>query len=335
MVSRMTVRPLHPGVDIVLNESERDGITQALLHGSWQRPALYDLVRALGARRVLDLGGHIGTFALFAASQGCRVLSVEASPKNANLLRASASHNGFDQLTVSCTAVGEAAGVARFLQAGPYGFVSTAERPATIEVPVTTVDALLAELQWGDVDLVKMDIEGSEVRALRGMTGLLRTAAPTIVFESNGHTLHLLGQRPSDIRVLLDAAGYECFLLRGRRIVPVTPHELQPECNVDYLAVRGPLPPLEGWPMAPPRTETERTAAIVASCRDASPHVRAYIARELERLDESIDGEGPIAAAMDALADDPIGDVSAAAAWWKQAGSRTAAARPARLDPAE
>jgi len=331
----MIVRPLHPGVDILLNEGERDTITQALLHGQWKVPALYDLVRALGARRVLDLGGHIGTFALFAASQGCRVHSVEASPRNAELLRASAARNGFDQLTVSCTAVGEAAGVARFVQAGPYGFVATAERPATIEVPVTTVDALLAGMPWGDIDLVKMDIEGSEVRALRGMADLLRTAAPRIVFESNGHTLHLLGQRPSDIRVLLDAAGYDCFLLRERRLVPVTPHELQPECNVDYLAVRGPLPPLEGWVMAPPRTEAERTAAIVASCRDGSPHVRAHIARELERLKESIDVGGSIAAAMDVLADDPIGDVSAAAAWWRTVASRTGAGRPARLDPAE
>jgi predicted O-methyltransferase YrrM len=106
----MTVRPLHPGADIVVNESERDAITQDLLHGRWRMPALYDLLRALGPRRVLDLGGHIGTFVLFAASQGCRVLSVEASPRNADLLRASAARNGCDQLAVSCTAVGEAGG---------------------------------------------------------------------------------------------------------------------------------------------------------------------------------------------------------------------------------
>jgi FkbM family methyltransferase len=312
----MTVRRLHAGIDIVVDERDRDGITQAVLQGRWTMPPHYSLVRAFGATRVLDLGAHIGTFALFAAAQGCRVLAVEASPRNAALLQASAAQNGFDQLMVACTAVGETCGTARFLQAGPYGFIATAARPATIEVPITTVDALVEGTGWNGVDFVKMDIEGSEVAAVRGMTRLLQTAAPPIVFESNGHALHLLGQQPSEIRLLLAAAGYDCYLIRQRRLVPVTPNELQPECNVDYVAVRGLLPALEGWTVAPRATEAERDASILASCRDGNPHVRAYIARALDDADGSLLGSGAIASALRDLTNDPIEDVRAAASWF-------------------
>jgi len=45
--------------------------------------------------RVIDLGGHIGTFSLVAAALGCHVVAVEASPFNAELIKASIAENNF------------------------------------------------------------------------------------------------------------------------------------------------------------------------------------------------------------------------------------------------
>ncbi len=46
-------------------------------------------------QRVLDLGAHLGGFSLLAAAVGCEVLAVEASARNADLLRKSAEHGKF------------------------------------------------------------------------------------------------------------------------------------------------------------------------------------------------------------------------------------------------
>lgn len=320
---RVAVRRLAlPGrsCDIVLHADERDEITTAILEERWRLPEHYDLLRALGAAggRVLDLGAHVGTFALFAASVGCRVLAVEASPRNAALLRASAERNGFRDLDVVETAVGAVPGTVRFVQAGPYGFVAGAHvGDPTVEVPVTTPDDVLAKAGWGGVEFVKMDIEGSEVAALKGMSRLLRgPAPPPVVFESNGHTLALLGQAPSDVRVILAEAGYRCYLLRAPALIPVEPADLQPECNVDYLALRPSMSDVPGWHIRPPMTDAERLALVLASCADDNPHVRAHIARALRTSGPDLVGRDEVRRALHALAADHSPDVRAAASWW-------------------
>src|SRR5260370_34686004 len=51
---------------------------------------------------ILDLGAHLGTFALAAAASGRRVIAVEASPRDVELLRESARANSVDNaLTIA------------------------------------------------------------------------------------------------------------------------------------------------------------------------------------------------------------------------------------------
>jgi hypothetical protein len=43
-----------------------------------------------------------------------------------------------------------------------------------VEVEVDTLDNILKELEISKVDFVKMDIEGAEIEALKGMDGVLK-----------------------------------------------------------------------------------------------------------------------------------------------------------------
>jgi FkbM family methyltransferase len=200
----------------------------------WRRSSAphFDLLRRLvrPGSRVLDLGAHIGTFTLAAASMGCEVLAVEAAPENAELLRASVEHNGFTHVRIVQAVASDRNGMVSFSCHGPFGHVFTAAtNMPSEEVPAVRVDDLLAEAGWDRVDLVKLDVEGSEIAALDGMANLLQSAdAPPIIYESNAHTLGFYGRTPEELRARLEAFGYESYRHDGAKTEVV-----------DYLAVKG------------------------------------------------------------------------------------------------
>lgn len=191
--------------------------------------------------RVLDLGAHIGLVALAAARLGCDVLAVEACPRNAALLRASARRNGFQRLRVVHAAIGERAGMVAFSPHGPFGHVySPVTDMPRIEVPAVRGDDLLAEAGWERVDFIKLDVEGSEIAALRGLEGVLtRPDAPPILYEMNRSTLAFYGQQPYELWDHLSARGYRHHAPETPNLVwPACPTELPQEQPRDFLALR-------------------------------------------------------------------------------------------------
>jgi FkbM family methyltransferase len=196
--------------------------------------------------RALDLGAHLGGFALFAAWLGCRVVAVEASPGNAELVRRSAEANGFANLKVVQAAVHHEKAELEFCSLGPFGRVKTAAPggPA-VRVPAIAVDDLLAELGWETAEWVKLDVEGSEVRALRGMRKLLSgPGAPPLYVESNRHTLAFFGETPEALLAELHGLGYRVYAPGSSsgplRLVPAG--HRQQETVEDYLATKGAAP---------------------------------------------------------------------------------------------
>jgi FkbM family methyltransferase len=190
--------------------------------------------------RVLDLGAHIGTVSLAAAALGCEVAAVEPDARNAALLRASADYNGFDQLQVIEMAVSDHAGNIEFSPRGPFGHIATAATNLpSIRVRTITVDDLLTELGWQHVDFVKMDIEGSELAALRGMKGLLsQPDAPPVHYECNAHTLGFYDSTPTLLKAAFEEYGYRSYEANGSQRVPVRSGDVQSEVVMDYLAVK-------------------------------------------------------------------------------------------------
>lgn len=323
--------------EIAINPADSDALSSAIAEGTYTFStsfrALFELMRP-GAY-VLDLGGHIGTFALTAAALGCRVLTVEASPRNASLLRASIARNGFDQVTLVCAAVSDRPGTVDFYQAGPYGFVvsGSTDRPL-VRVPAVTVDALLAEHGWNKVDLLKLDIEGSEVAALQGMSGLLsRPDAPPILVESNAHTLEFFGKTPHDLSAALTGHGYSIYQIEPQQLVPLPVDHLQLECVTDLLAAKEAWPLPDGWRIGPAPSLEDTIARAAGLATHPHEHYRGHLARTLAQAGDELLDDRQVRLALDALAADPHADVRAAAAWWLERRERRPPAEQAGLDP--
>ena len=165
---------------------------------------------------VWDIGANCGVFAMAAAGLGAQVLAVEPDPFLANaLVRARAANPGL-RLEVLAAAIDDKSGIGtlgvrrrRPRLERPQGLRRQlcAVRPihGTHADPTLRLDDLLA---ISVPTVVKIDIEGAEVIALRGATKLLAEVRPTLIVEVD---LSLVG------RGEVCAGGRRLSSLRSRR----------------------------------------------------------------------------------------------------------------------
>ena len=305
--------------EVCIQLDETDDISRGIASGSYRVPTHYRLLEALvpNPGRVFDLGAHIGTFTLYAAAAGHEVIAVEASLRNVALLRESVRRNGFDRVRVVHAAALDRTGSVEFTEFGLFGVVANAmlQWPA-VPTPAVTIDSLVADAEWRSVDFVKMDIEGSEAMALRGMAQLLASDhAPALVFEGNGHTLHLFGETPSALIKVLDRAGYRSWKVVDQSLVAVRPDDLQMVCLADYLSHKRSESAIPGWKACSSPSAEEEICSALASSRDANPNVRAYIGRILQQADIRTVSDPRIVDALAVMRGDADPAVRAAASW--------------------
>jgi len=84
-----------------------------------------------------------------------------------------------------------------------------------VAVAVERLDDHLAEL--GEVALLKADVEGAELFALRGATALIARDSPVVVCEVDPDFLEGFGLDVSDLTGFFEDRGYRTFVLRGQR----------------------------------------------------------------------------------------------------------------------
>jgi FkbM family methyltransferase len=136
------------------------------------------LERLLAPGKVFyDVGANWGHHSLLADARGAVVHAFEPMPSTARDLRAAAAGTG---VVVHELALGEADAAARMsIPDGMHsGLASIGE--AGVEVKVARLDGL----GLPPPDVVKLDVEGHELPALKGMRQTLQKARPVIVFES-------------------------------------------------------------------------------------------------------------------------------------------------------
>lgn len=126
------------------------------------------VLRRGGAPRILDIGAHIGTFAIWClgVAPAARIVSVEADPETAAVAERNAAirrKSGADWLIVNAAAGAQDGAVLRLSAAGPS--MSHRIDPAgAVQVHSLSLASLIERLapDGGEIDLMKVDIEGSE-----------------------------------------------------------------------------------------------------------------------------------------------------------------------------
>ncbi len=173
---------------------------------------------------ILDIGAHVGYYARLTAKRAGlngRVVAFEPHPRTYQMLKRNVAR--FPNIITVQAAVAEQAGTAelydylmmsasgslhydeslRHLQQAQLQATDIAPRIGddfTMEkytVQTLTVDSVLNTLGIKRVDMIKMDIEGAEISALRGMRETLaRSPGAQLVMEYNPTALKTFGHDP-------------------------------------------------------------------------------------------------------------------------------------------
>ena len=156
---------------------------------------------------VIDCGAHVGVFTAKAFSLGAaKVIAVEPQPRNLECLRRNFPAELEDgRLVLVPKAVWSSEGTMKMNSNAFNPAASSLVKPGDggeIEVPVTTIDLLVADLELSRVDFIKLDIEGAEPEALKGAKDTIQRHHPRFLIDRDVRSNTLISE--SDI----GAAGY-------------------------------------------------------------------------------------------------------------------------------
>lgn len=184
-----------------------------------------------------DIGGWRGYCAgVMACSGAARTVVFEPLPANGERIRRLISLNPhLPSISLEACAVGEADGVAVFrlmpessmgkLDQSPFQASETSSQ--SIEIPVISLDSFCKSHEIPTVNLIKLDVEGAEMMALRGATQLIERCRPRLFIEAHSRAL------TAEVTAFLSERGYRLEALETGR--PPDGHSEPEVCHLEAM----------------------------------------------------------------------------------------------------
>jgi FkbM family methyltransferase len=168
---------------------------------------------------VLDCGANIGIFALYMASQspGVRVCCFEPCRETFERLRRNINANNLSaRVEAYRYAVADREGEATLYvtdSSGDQSLFRRAETKGTEVAPCTTLEGAVRMCKAATIDLLKLDIEGSEIELMEGASGFSWDRVKRVALEY--HDFFRPGCRNA-VQRLLEGYGFEICGIHSR-----------------------------------------------------------------------------------------------------------------------
>lgn len=166
---------------------------------------------------VYDIGANVGYFTLLAAqmvgAEG-HVYAFEPNPPTMARLRHNVELNHLSNVTLLATALGNEHGSVSFsavggANSGASTLRSGMDGAAMTEVPIARLDSVIADNDLRPPNVVKMDIEGAEFMAMRGMDATFAEPSwRSLLIEISDRFLRELDGDEDRLLARLDDAGF-------------------------------------------------------------------------------------------------------------------------------
>ncbi len=167
---------------------------------------------------VLDIGANIGYYTLILArlvGETGRVYAFEPDPANFELLKKNVRANGYQNVVYVKKAVSDQSGpLSLYLcpdNKGDHRIYDSQDNREVVEIEAVSLDEHFSEFQ-GEINFIKMDIQGAEGRAVRGMRRLLsRHPETSMITEFWPAGLERSGISATDYLSDLENLGFKLF----------------------------------------------------------------------------------------------------------------------------
>lgn len=218
MAERVIVR--FPKFELMLDARDK-GIAAELSMDRMHEPigteVLLDVLK--DGMTIIELGANIGYFTMQEARQVKlkRIVAIEPNPVNFELLNQNVALNNCDNVDTFNIGISDIDDSLPFYitkHSNICSFVARDDYDRVIDVPVMRLDTFIKREKIKDVSLIRMDIEGYEINALRGMQDVLKRDKPWISMEY--HAPVISAEDREGFIASLEALDYElkCFMFR-------------------------------------------------------------------------------------------------------------------------
>jgi FkbM family methyltransferase len=169
---------------------------------------------------VIDIGAYIGLFTLKAAkavgNKGI-VIAIEPETDNLTFLARNLKRNHIRNVVIIKKGVWSSRGKQRFFLSNEsvrHSFLNLGAANRFVETEVDTLDNILKELGIKKVNLIKMDIEGAEIEAYKGMKETLKHDELNLAFAAY-HKINGKEKTYKTVAPWLERDGFQIFTKQG------------------------------------------------------------------------------------------------------------------------
>jgi FkbM family methyltransferase len=168
-----------------------------------------------------DVGANIGLMSvpILYSNPTCKVVAFEPSPNNLPFLIRTAQNSRFrNRWHIVGKAVGEKVGIVKFSIASEEngvfdGFCDTKRVTdmREVSVSVTTIDSEWESMGRPHVSVIKIDVEGAELKSLQGALECIKKEKPLILTEWNSSNFAAYGCNSEDILIFSNQIQYQIY----------------------------------------------------------------------------------------------------------------------------
>lgn len=231
-IRRESVDVVHQNAyGVTLRLDLRDYTQRGMFYDAYETQELNFMTEVLRPGDVMvDIGANIGLFTLVAAKavgQSGSVHAFEPVPGNCERLEENVRLNGFTNVRLNKSAVGDHAGTVSLAidadmantsgasTSSFYTVTRLADPVIELTAPLDTLDDYATrELAGRRIRLVKIDVEGSEPAVLAGMSDVLKShRVDVLMLEVSVYGLARGGSRILEVVEPLRSAGYYLYRL--------------------------------------------------------------------------------------------------------------------------
>jgi FkbM family methyltransferase len=229
---------LRSGPSIYVDPSEHLSLLIYYL-GTFEPYCLPHLRRyATKGTTVIDVGANIGVYTLESAvivGPDGGVISIEPAPPHVSAIKSNLQINNLGNVHVIEAAVSDAPGQATLTlpKGANLGMFTLGGAPTDLSfsVKLRTIDSIVAERCPRRISVIKMDIEGSEYRALLGAERTITTYHPAILIELNDLALGACGSSSTRVKSLLQDWGYSGSIITRNALMPIPNEQEWHNCD--------------------------------------------------------------------------------------------------------